>query len=75
MPSKRNAKQTSKHAQETAKVSVFIQVASLAALVAVVGFDALSPNFSVPTIVYAIIAGMGFGVGGKDFIKYVTGRK
>lgn len=34
------------------------------ALVILGGIDAISPTYSVPTIVYAIIAGILFGVGG-----------
>lgn len=49
---------------ETNHAKLIIQIVCVLALVALSGIRAVVPDFQVDTIVYAIIAGVLFGVGG-----------
>lgn len=57
------------------KVAASVQIACIFALVALVGIDAFNTQFEVGNIVYAIIGGVAFGVGGKDVVHYLTGGR
>jgi len=55
------------------KAKLIVQVVSIVALVALAGIDAFSKDFQVNIIVYAIIGGILFGVGGiRELIGGIT---
>jgi len=55
------------------KAKLIVQVVSIIALVALAAIDAFSKDFQVNIIVYAIIGGILFGVGGiRELIGGIT---
>lgn len=55
------------------KAKLIVQITSILALVALAAIDAFSKDFQVSIIVYAIIGGILFGVGGiRELIGGIT---
>lgn len=57
------------------RAKFIIQILCLMVLVLVVVLDAANPDYEASIPVYAIIGGIALGVGGKDFIQYISGNR